>query len=326
MIIYIILIAVFLTCSAFFSGMEAAIFSISRFRTKTLVFENKKGANHLARIKKEPGKTLASLLLSNDLVNIGASSVAAIILTHIVLVYKLSNIWSFVMEAIIMTSILLIFGEITPKVIAISNAEFFALKFSLVIDIISRIFNPVARLPENFTKFISSGKKMISVSERDIKFMLQEAKHLKILDESEEQIGHQILKFGKTLVREIAVSKKNVIGINVDVNILMAKQLIKETKHSRLCVYNDEGDVQGVLYAKDIFLRGSEIEDKSVSVLMRKPYFVSDAKPIDELLAEFRKKGIHFGVVVNEQGKFVGIVTLADVLESLFGEIIGEND
>ncbi|UCG91017.1 MAG: DUF21 domain-containing protein, partial [candidate division WOR-3 bacterium] len=83
-IIYCILLFVFLIFSAFFSGMEAAIFSISRFRVKTLLFENRRGATTLERIKKESGKTLASILLANLLVNIAASSVGAIILIQII--------------------------------------------------------------------------------------------------------------------------------------------------------------------------------------------------------------------------------------------------
>jgi putative hemolysin len=152
MLIYIILIFIFLMLSAFFSGMEAAIFSISRFRVKTLLFENKKGSKALEKIKKESGKTLASILLGNLLVNIGASSVATIILIQIIATYGFDSTLSFIIEFIIMTSLLLIVGEITPKTVAISNAEFFALKFSGSINYLTKIFSPISILMELFTR------------------------------------------------------------------------------------------------------------------------------------------------------------------------------
>jgi len=332
LIIYIILLLIFFTLSAFFNGMEAAIFSISRFRVKTLLFENKRGATTLAKIKKESGKTLASILLANLLVNIAASSVAAIILIQVITTHGLNTTLSFIVELVIMTSLLLIIGEITPKTIAISNAEFFALKFSKAIEFFTKIFSPMATLMEVFVRRIVThriGEGQKSISDKEIKLMLSEAKKFKVLDEGEEKFGYQILKFGKMKVSEIMTPRQKVVGVDIDSSIEKAREVITSSKHSRMCVFDENGNVVGILYAKDLFIRGVDMSKGSaVSIknLMRDSYIVPEMKQIDNLLGEFRKNGVHISVVVDEFGNFSGIVTLEDILEFLFGEIIDEYD
>ncbi|KPJ73852.1 hypothetical protein AMJ52_02875 [candidate division TA06 bacterium DG_78] len=330
MIIYILLLFTFLVLSSFFSGMEAAIFSISRFRIKTLISENRQGSVMLEKIKKKSGKTLASILLANLLVNIGASSIGAIILIRIITQYQFSPTLSFIIEFIIMTSLLLIIGEITPKTIAISNAEFFALKFGSTINYLTNIFNPISSLMEIIThKIIPYKKGHETISDKEIKLMLSEAKKFKVLDEGEERFGYRILKFGKMKVNQIMTPRQKVVGVDIDADTEEAKKIVSSSKHSRICVFDKKGNVAGILYAKDLFIR--QIVKKqstivSVGTLMREPYVVPETKNIDNLLGEFRKNGIHISVVVDEFGNFSGIVTLEDILESLFGEIIDEYD
>jgi CBS domain containing-hemolysin-like protein len=159
--------------------------------------------------------------------------------------------------------------------------------------------------------------------------MLSEAKKFRVLDEGEEKFGYQILKFGKIRVCEIMTPRHKVIGVDMDADIKEARKIITSSKHSRICVFDKKGDVVGILYAKDLFLRQiSTNKDSIVYIedLMREPYVVPETKNIDNLLGEFRKNGIHIGVVVDEFGNFSGIVTLEDILESLFGEIIDEYD
>ncbi len=324
------LICAFLSLSAFFSGMEAAIFSISRFRLKTLLFERKKGARTLERIKNEPGKTLASILLANLLVNVGASSVGAIILLQMIHRYDLDTTLAFITEFVLMTSFILVLGEIAPKTIAISNAESLALRFGKIIEYVAWLFSPVSRAMEKFMQQllgVQTARRMDTISDKEIKLMLSEAKRFKILDEGEEEFGFQILKFGKMTVSQVMTPRQKVVGVDVSASIDDAKKVVTTEKHSRICVFDEKGVVVGILYAKDLFtnqLRASG--SQSIKNLMREPYIVPETKQLDNLLSEFRKKGIHISVVVDEFGDFIGIVTLEDILESLFGEIIDEYD
>jgi putative hemolysin len=330
MIIYILLLITFFILSAFFSGMEAAIFSISRFRIKTLISENRKGSVMLEKIKVKSGKTLASILLANLLVNIGASSIGAIILIRIIAQYQFAPTLSFIIEFVIMTSFLLIIGEITPKTIAISNAEFFALKFGGAINYLTNIFNPISSLMEVITRKIVPYKKGDeSISDKEIKLMLSEAKKFKVLDEGEERFAYRILKFGRMKVSEIMTPRQKVIGVAVEADIEEAKKIVSSSKHSRICVFDKKGNVVGILYAKDLFIRQIVMKQSTivnVEKIIREPYVIPETKNIDNLLGEFRKNGIHMSVVVDEFGNFAGIVTLEDILESLFGEIIDEYD
>jgi CBS domain containing-hemolysin-like protein len=300
--------------------MESAIFSIGRFRAKTLLFENVKGAKSLAFIKENYAKTLSTLLLLNDLVNIGASSLATVIIGEILLNYHLPPIFFYIFEVVIMTFILLVFGEITPKTIALNNAEFFSLNFGTIIKILNEFTNPFTKFTSLIVHLILPAKRSRTISEEDIRQMMVEAKRLKILDETEEHLGYRILKFGRATVEEIMVPVRSVIGLGSNGTIEDAMGIIKNTGHTRLCVFDAEKKVVGVLYAKDLLLRKLS-PDTVLSEVMRKPFVVLKEKPIDELLSEFRKKGVHFGVVCDTENNFLGIVTLNDVFKYLFGEI-----
>lgn len=322
--LYIIAVGLFLIGSAFFSGMEAAIFSLSRFRIKTLLFENRRGARTLAWLKKESRATLASILLGNLIVNTAASSIAAIILIRVTNLYRISHFLSFMIETVLMTSLLLLVGEITPKVIAIANPEFFALRFGGVIRMITRLFHPFTALTELGARRFFPVREMHGITDGEIKYMLNEAKKYSVLEESEERFGYQILKFGRIKVREIMTPRTKTAGISADSDLVKALEMVRKNRHSRICVFDPKGEVVGVLYAKDLFSLSAPSTIHSVSEIMREPYFVPDTKQIDSLLEEFRKKGIHFSVVVNEFGSFLGVITLEDILESLFGEIVDE--
>ncbi|MGB3341907.1 MAG: hemolysin family protein [bacterium] len=333
MIIYSGLILLFLVLSAFFSGMEAAIFSLSRFRVRALIYEERKGSQTLGQLKKEPGKTLAAILLANLLVNVAASSVGAIILIQIIANYGVNSTLSFIVEFILMTSLLLIFGEITPKIIALSHAEFLSLKFGNIIKIVSYLFQPISSLMMLFTRFILSRQppeEHTTISDKEIKIMLSEAKKFKVLDEGEEKFGYQILRFGKIRVSDIMTPRHKVIGVSVDTSIEEVREKMISEKHSRICVFNKQDDVIGILFAKHVFvsqLNNNKIDQQQTTKdLMRDPYIVPETKLIDNLLSEFRQNGVHISVVVDEFGGFSGIITLEDILESLFGEIIDEYD
>ncbi len=331
MTLYAAVLFVFLGLSAFFSGMEAALFSISRFRVKTLVSEEKPGARVLERLKSEPGRTLAAILLANLLVNIAAASLGTLILVQIIETYHINTTVSFVIELFVMTSLLLVVGEITPKTIAISHAETLSLRFGRVVQVVSLVFKPVSRLMEAMAKQIvrhQPGTKQKAVSDKEIQVMLSEAKEFKILDDGEEQFGYQILKFGKVTVDEIMTPRHKVIGVDAHTHIEDVKKTIISQKHSRICVFDEKDDIIGVLYAKDVFVRemSGDTKARDVHAIMREPYIVHESQHIDNLLVEFRKQGIHFAAVVDEYGYFKGIVTLEDILESLVGEIVDEYD
>jgi len=322
--LYLVAIAIFLVGSAFFSGMEAAIFSLSRFRIKTLLFENRRGARTLARLKKESRSTLAAILLANLIVNTAASSIAAILLIRFTADHRIPLFFSYLIDSVLMTSLLLVVGEITPKVITIANPEFFALRFGGIVRLVTRLFRPFTAFSEFGVRRFFPVREARGITDEEIKFMLGEAKKYNVLDESEERFSCQILKFGRIQVREIMTPRTKTVGIGTDADRAKALELVRKNRHSRICVFDPKGEVSGVLYAKDLFSLPGPGNQRLVSEIMREPYFVPETKRIDSLLEEFRKKGVHFSVVVDEFGSFSGVITLEDILESLFGEIVDE--
>jgi CBS domain containing-hemolysin-like protein len=132
------------------------------------------------------------------------------------------------------------------------------------------------------------------------------------------------MRFGRTAVRDIMTPRVKVTGVAADADIEKTLALIRRTRHSRICVFDAAREVIGVLYAKDLFPDPDAFRGRKPSDLMREPYYVPETKRIDSLLEELRKKGIRFAVVVDEFGSFTGVVTLEDILESLFGEIVDE--
>jgi CBS domain containing-hemolysin-like protein len=126
---------------------------------------------------------------------------------------------------------------------------------------------------------------------------------------------------------QVMTPRQKVVGVEATDSIDDAQEIIRSQKHTRICVFNENGEVIGILYAKDVFMNQiSSGPAQSIRELMRELYVVPETKHLDNLLGEFRKKGIHISIVVDEYGNFTGIVTLEDILESLFGEIIDEYD
>lgn len=323
----IIPLALFFLClagSAFFSGMEAALFSLSRFRVKTLVFENRSGARTVEALRRNSGRTLAAILLGNLLVNIGASSIAAVVTMRIIASRGYDHTLTFVVENVVMGSILLIVGEITPKVIAVANREALALRFGTVLKIALAPLNPIAAVFDALVHRAMGRRAPRAASDEDIRFMINEAKQAGVLDESEEQLAQRILRFGSIRVREIMVPRERVVTVTCDLSLDGARAVIARVRHSRLPVLHEQG-VQGVLYAKDLLPQVRKPGARVVSDVMRPAFFIADSKPVDELLTEFRRKGIHFAVVGDTPGGFVGVVALDDVLEALLGTIKDES-
>lgn len=317
-------IVFFLTASAFFSGMEAAVFSLSRFRLKSLLFENRPGAQNLKRLKSDPHLTLGGILFGNLLVNTAVSSLATITINIIIANWSISPSLIFLFNSLIMTSLLLIIGEITPKTIMIADPERYALKFGQLLSVLLIPFRPLVYIINKVILSFLPVHKSSFVTDKEIKYMLAEARQLGIVDATEEQFAYQIMRFGRMTVREIMTPRNKVAGVSSDEALPKIMAVIRRTRHARICVFDSTREVIGVIYAKDIFSAASQNQEQKALDCMREPYFIPETKRIDSLLDEFRKKGVHFAVVVDEFGVFSGIITLEDVLESIFGEITDE--
>ncbi len=329
-------IAVFmllLIASAFFSGSETALFSLKPVDRRKLKEKSRTQirAKRVLQLLKEPRRLLVSILIGNTVVNVAAATLAALI-THTTLKNTRFTEWAFFIDVIAVTAVILLFSEIIPKIVAVKNAISFACITALPLQVFVVIFRPVSFLFEKLTRGLSAitgiHKEVPFVNEDELKTLIQVGEDKGTLDKSEREMIHSIFEFRETMSKEVMIPRMDMIAVDRDTPMEEVLALVESQGHSRIPVYKETIDnIIGILYVKDL-LAFSQSEDqvKSLTNLLRKPYFVPESKLIDELLREFQKERIHMAIVVDEYGGTAGLVTLEDVIEEIVGEIRDEYD
>lgn len=330
--VYFLYVILFIFLSAFFSGSETAFFSLSKIEIKKLELNNKKSSARVLRLLKKPRSLLITILLGNTIVNVAASTFAALFVqsyTNTVLGLDAVPWWVLTLLMIIMTTALIIFGEITPKLFAISSSEKFSRFSAGIISIISCIFYPLIFILVFISRFFShktdvqalQGTKFTS---EDLKHIVDtKPKHLP-LDDNEKKIISGIFRFSSTDAKKIMIPRVDIKHVSIDNDLETIKKEIINSGHSRLPVYKKNvDDLVGIIYAKDIILNP---DIKSVKEILRKPIYVTENAKIQALLNLFLARKTHLAIVVDEYGGTSGLVSLEDILEELVGEIVDEYD
>lgn len=328
MVLEIIILFLLLAFSAFFSSVETAFTAINRSKVRKLAEENRKGSKELQKLTEDPHRFLATVLLGNNLVNIMATALA----TRIFLEWFGS--WAVAISTGAMTFLILVFGEITPKTLAIRHAERVALLFSRVFFFVEMILFPISRVVMFFSQIIVRvvGEERIKsepfLTEGEIRALIEIGGEEGLIEEEERALIHQIFEFGDTVVREIMVPRLDMISLENKTKIEKALKLALEKGYSRLPVYEGSlENIRGIVYLKDIVFALSRGEkDKKVGELVRPAYFVPETKKIIELLREMQKNKVHMAIIVDEYGGIAGLVTIEDILEEIVGEIFDEYD
>ena len=319
----ITILVVLLFLSAFFSGIETAMVSMNQIKTKALVKQGKKGAAVLYRLKQSPHKLIITLLIGNNLVNIGAASLATVIFTNI---FGSSGIG---IATGVMTFLILIFGEITPKTFASQNAEKVSLLAARPIEILSIIFAPFVwvfdKISQMMLKFLGS-KGEAALSETELETIVTMGRKEGILEKEAADIMHNVLKFGGTTAKEIMTPKIDMIIIDGNKKLSDVLDLIVKTPYSRYPVSIEENKIEGILDIDDVL---KQVRDKKLSKrvrsILRPILFVPESKEIDDLLTEFEGKEVPMAVVVDEYGGIEGLVTVEDILEEIVGDIFDKS-
>jgi putative hemolysin len=320
----VLLVLLFLT--ALISGAEVAFFSLSP-SNKLFINQSKRHVHHLIRdLLKVPDKLLATLLVTNNFLNVGIVILSTYLINRSV-DFSLSPILGFVIEVILITFILLLFGEILPKIYAGNFSLSFAEFMSKPLMVCNKIFSPLTFLLIHSTSFVK--KRVIgrnnNLSLDDISQALELTSEEELSDD--KGILEGIVKFGSTSVYQIMTPRIDVIAIENDYTPEKIINLINESGYSRIPVFNDTFDkIDGILYIKDLLPHLHKLETFQWQSLLRPPYYVPENKKIDDLLKEFQKEKVHMAIVVDEYGGTSGIVTLEDILEEIVGDITDEFD
>jgi len=267
--------------------------------------------------------------VGNECINITASALAASLCISLI-----GNQGKWIAIAI-MIPLILIFGEVLPKTIAVSNSEKFSIWVAKPISIFSNAIFPVRWIIRKVVDSLTSLFGKHGVKEESI-FFEEEFKELVevghkegIIEEEEREMIHKILKFGDTIVSSIMTPRSRMFTLPYDSDVDHIIKEVKENHFSRIPIYKQKkNNIIGVLNAKDILTLRDTKDTTSPSILniIRQPYFVPKDRKIQDLLKEFQEKKVHLALVVNENGSIIGLVTMENILEELFGEIYDEFD
>ncbi|QSZ66746.1 HlyC/CorC family transporter [Methanofollis aquaemaris] len=321
----IVLIGLFVVClvmSGFFSSAEVALISITRAKVRTLVNEERDGAEALAQLKEYPDHILITILIGNNVVNVGAASLATA-----VAIARFGDAGVGIATGVVVI-LMLVFGEIGPKTYAARYTDRLALFAAPWILLMAKVLYPLLWGYDRFSSHFSlmQGAEP-SITEEEIKEWIDVGEEEGTIEEEEREMLYSVFKFGETTAREIMTPRVDVVVIEDTNSMEGSINLFNETGLSRLPVYHDQIDnVVGVLNVKDVFSAEFSKEEASISEMMYDAFFVPESKMIDDLLKEMQIRKVHMAIVLDEYGGFAGVVTVEDILEELVGEILDEFD
>ncbi|WP_392448537.1 gliding motility-associated protein GldE [Capnocytophaga canis] len=317
---------ILLGCSALISGSEVALFSLSPTEVNSLNDGKSAVGGIIARLVENPKKLLATILISNNLVNI------SIILLFVDLGDFLfgsieSEILRMILDVGVVTFMILLCGEIVPKIYANRNNILFSKTVAYPIYVLDTLFTPLSIPMKGFTSLIHNklGKQSTHISVGQLSQALELASSDDTTKE-EKKILESIVSFGNTETRQVMVPRIDIFALS---ETLTFKEVITEIVrmgYSRIPVYNESlDDITGIIYIKDL-LSHLENDDFDWLTVKRKAFFVPENKKLDDLLSEFQEMKIHLAVVVDEYGGTCGIITLEDIIEEIVGNINDEFD
>ena len=312
--------------SGFASGSEIAFFSLSPNDLSELDDEKNDADTKIKQLRKESERTLATILITNNLVNVAIIMLFGYFFDHLI---DFGGAWwlEFLCMTVLLTFLLLLFGEIMPKVYAGQHSLRFCRSTVGGILFCRKLFYPFASIVVSSgrlaDKVVQKENHVLSVDDLEQALELTDKEDIK----EEQRMLEGIVRFGDETAKEVMTSRQDVVDLDFQSTFQEVLQCVVENNYSRIPVYQGDSDhIRGILYIKDLLPHLSKGSSFRWQTLIRPPYFVPETKKIDDLLREFQENKVHIAIVVDEFGGTSGIVTLEDVLEEIVGEINDEYD
>ena len=322
----IVLAGILMVFSALASGSEIAFFSLSPNDLNEIEESNDDCDKRIMALRSESERTLATILITNNLVNVTIIMLCNYFFAHVVDFG--GAVWlQFVVITVLLTFLLLLFGEIMPKVYCQQHALSVCRSISGVLTGLRRLFYPLAsvliRSGILAEKVMEKENHVLSVDDLEQALELTDKEELK----EEKNMLEGIVRFGDETAKEIMTSRQDVVDLDFRSSFTDVINCIVENNYSRIPVYQNSIDnIRGILYIKDLLPHLHKSSNFRWQSLIRPPYFVPETKKIDDLLRDFQENKVHIAIVVDEFGGTSGIVTLEDILEEIVGEINDEYD
>lgn len=315
----IIVLLIFL--SAFFAGSESALSSCNRHRIKVKADDGKKLAKLTMKILERFDSTIITILIGTNVCHILCSVLGTIIFVNMI------GESGSIVSTVVITIVVFFFGEILPKSIAKANCDKIAMLISIPLFVFYVILWPFNKF---FSLIVWIAKKIAKVKESDDDFtdddfqdVVAKIEDEGVIDDEESDIIQNAVDFGDIKVKEILTVKEDIVGIDIrNCNNNYVKKFITEHSYSRLPVYDKDLDhIVGVLHVRSYLRKWFNNNKISVRSVLSTPYFVNSQISLDEIFEGFKEHKTHIAIVVNNDGKTLGMVTMKDVLEELVSDI-----
>ena len=307
--------------SSWFSGMEIAMFSLSSAKIKELVLAKKSNAQLLQSLLHKKHKLLVVILLGNNLVNIGAASLATVAAMEV-----FGRAGAGIATGV-MTLIILIFGEMYPKAYFQINAVKIALLFAPVIYVLQLVLWPIVYILERLLALLTRGKSGEKISETEFKALSRLAVEKGVLEFEEHEMIMNVLEFKDREVKEVMIPRYKIEVLTDDADVDQVAYFMAQTGFSRYPVYHNQKDnIIGYVHVADIMkVLNSDERDRELEHIVQPIIKLHENTKINIAFNKMRRKQSHLAIVVRGD-ELLGLVTMEDVLEEIVGEIFDEND
>ena len=325
-IIEMIVFVGLLILSGFFSGSETALFSLNQTQLKQMEQDRNPQAGLIRRLLNEPRRLIVTILIGNELVNVSASVISA---TLVIQLMGGEEKWW--VNIFIMLPILLLFGEITPKTIAMKHNVRFSSRVAPLLEIFAKAITPlriaIRYVADGLTTLIIGKERSKGniITEDMVRTLAVQAADEGVLDHTERQFIDNIFDFGNKSVMELMTPRSKMFTVSAEISVFQIMEKLQSTALTRIPVYQDHKDaIVGILHVRDLMdpkINIATLDANGLRSLLRKPMFVPKTKSVTDLFFLFRKKRRSIALVLDEFGGVVGLVTMDDLLGAIFGSL-----
>jgi len=319
------IIIVCISLSAFFSSIETAFSTVSTIRLKYSAERGSKRAKNALKITENYDKALTTILIGNNIVNIGCSSVAT------VLCMNLFGDAGAAISTGAVTLLVLTFGEIIPKCLAREKSETLCLGTAKILLVLMTVLSPLVllfiALKTLALKIFTKGGSQPSVTEDELKVLIGTSEQEGVLEQQEKELVQSALDFDEKTVQEVITPRVDITAIDINDPPDEIKQIIIDERYSRIPVYKDSIDnVIGILHTRDYLEALATGKEPDIKKLIKSAFFIYKTKKLSTALAEFKKQRHHIAIVTDDYGGTLGIITMEDLLEEIVGDIWDEDE
>lgn len=328
-IIQLITIILLILLSAFFSSAETALTTVNKFTLRSMADNGNKRAARVLKLISNSDKLISTILIGNNIVNISASALATTLTTNL-----------FGSKAVgiatgILTLLILLFGEITPKTLAQNNSVKISILYVDVVRFLVYIFTPFVFIINKISHVIfwilrmDTNGSAKSITEDELITMVNVSEEEGVIENKEKEMITNVVDFGDSRVRDIMIPRTDVTMAPVTATYDELLKLYMEVPYTRLPVYKDSRDnVIGILHVKDLFFYKAthDINNFDVTNIVREPFYVYEFQKTNDLLANMKSSSNSIGIVLDEYGVCVGLISMEDLIEEIIGDIKDEYD